>query len=248
MMSADGGRPASHRLAVSTVGGGFELHVIEPSRVGARSGVIFAHGMGASAGAWFDRLMAPARRGVRVGVFDLPGHGARRGDLDFGEAVPVMDYLAVVDQAADETVAAAAALRAMPDANGEVGVCGFSMGGEIALVAASRDPRLSPIVVVGGAITPRHLDAADFPASSPDQRSLDRAVQKIQPWGRVGALRDRPVVFFHGDGDEDAPADESRALADAIGPTALWHAYAGGHHPPPDAWDRVWSALADSSS
>ena len=240
-----GQTPKIHRLAVSTAVGGFELHVIEPAQPGARKGVIFAHGMGASAGAWLDHLMAPARRGVRVGVFDVPGHGARRGDLDFGDAVPVMDYLAVVDQAADESVAAASALRAMPDSTGEVGVCGFSMGGEIALVAAARDPQLSPIVVVGGAMTPRYLDAGDFPASSPDQRALDDAVRKIQLWGRVGALRDRPVVFFHGDHDDDAPPDEPRALADAIGPTALWHSYPGAHHPPSDAWDRVWSALAD---
>lgn len=81
----------------------------------------------------------------------------------------------------------AADIRKRPDANGKIGLVGFSNGGTLSAGAASLDPAISAAVIYYGAVP--------FPLKTPVERLP-------------------PLLILHGDADAIIPIDQGRKLAD----------------------------------
>ncbi|QWF85048.1 alpha/beta fold hydrolase [Amycolatopsis sp. CA-230715] len=96
--------------------------------------IVLVHGMRLSGSAWSP---VAARLGEEFRAVDLPGHGARRGE------VFTMD-------AATATVAAA-----VDELGGRALVVGHSLGGYVSMAAAARHPeRIAGLVVAGATMVP----------------------------------------------------------------------------------------------
>lgn len=120
------------------------LHV---ERAGDGPDLVLLHGWGLHGGVWHGlaRELAP---GFRLHLVDLPGHGHSRA-LPFGPLDAVADAVAAV-------VPAGAA------------VCGWSLGGLVALHAAATRPARMPALAMVCA-TPRFVVGDDWPAGMPAQ-------------------------------------------------------------------------------
>ncbi len=107
--------------------------------------VVLVHGWGLHGGVWHDFAAALAER-FRVHVVDLPGHGRSRG------IVPEPFTLAAL--------AGTLAQRLPRPAHW----IGWSLGGQVALTAARRDPSsIAKLVLI--ATTPKFAQAADWPCA-----------------------------------------------------------------------------------
>jgi carboxymethylenebutenolidase len=81
----------------------------------------------------------------------------------------------------------AADIRKRPDANGKIGLVGFSNGGTLSAGTAGLDPAISAAVIYYGAVP--------FPLKTPVQRLP-------------------PLLILHGDADAVIPIDQGKKLAD----------------------------------
>jgi len=81
----------------------------------------------------------------------------------------------------------AADIRKRPDANGKIGLVGFSNGGTLSGGIAARDPAISAAVIYYGTVP--------FPLETPVERLP-------------------PLLILHGDADTIIPIDQGRKLAD----------------------------------
>lgn len=125
---------------------------------GAGRPLLFIHGWGMHGGMWGDALqrLAGAHRVLAV---DLPGHGYSRGDgAVIGEMSPSPGAL---DRVVDRLAAQFSDLDAFD-------VCGWSLGGQIALRWAMREPvRLKRLALVS--TTPCFVQKSGWPsAMAPD--------------------------------------------------------------------------------
>lgn len=163
-----------------------------PADGGEPPTALFLHGWGCSAYAWQRVLRPVADAGVRAVAVDLPGHGWSDKPLDRRRYT--------LDAFADATVAALDAL-ALPRAL----VVGHSMGGAIAVHAASRAPdRVAGLVLVSpvgfGTVGPLRL-LARF-AVTP----LDAALAYLAPRAFVRLALHR--AYARGTGPTPRDVDE----------------------------------------
>ena len=119
----------------------------------------------------------------------------------------------------DDVVAAAAWLRAQPGVLADrVGLVGFSQGGQVALLAASRDARIRAVVayypVTDVALWKTTTTNADIPG-------YISAV--CEPGGTAprspaltGASPVAPILLVHGDADTRVPTEQSRLMASVL--------------------------------
>jgi|RhiMetdeSRZDD1v2_1073273.scaffolds.fasta_scaffold579700_2 pimeloyl-ACP methyl ester carboxylesterase len=107
-----------------------------PGRTPAR---VFVHGLGGGTGSWHFGAIAghPAMGGHRSLMIDLPGHGMSDRPADWGFTLD--DHASVVAQ-----VCEAARLDA-------IDLVGHSLGGDIAVVTAARNPGLVGRLVIAEA-------------------------------------------------------------------------------------------------
>jgi uncharacterized protein len=139
-----------------------------PSRNGAAVAVM--HGTGSNRLGVADHARVLARHGYGVLIFDFHGHGESDGR---STSVPLR-----FQQDAD---AALAYLRQRPDVRaGRIGVVGVSLGGEVAVHAAARDPEWRAIVLEGV----QGSSPADMAASEPDPATYV-ALSAVYGLGRV---------------------------------------------------------------
>lgn len=127
-----------------------------PSRNGASVAVM--HGTGSNRLGVADHARLLARHGYGVLIFDFHGHGVSDGR---STSLPARFQ--------PDADAAFAYLRQRRDVRDErVGVIGVSLGGEVAIQAAARDPRWRAVVLEGV----QGGSPADMQASEPDPATL----------------------------------------------------------------------------
>ena len=130
------------------------LHV---ERLGSGPDLVLLHGWGLHGGIW-HAIAARLARSFRLHLVDLPGHGHSR-DHPFG------DLDAVVDAVAQST----------PD---NVRVCGWSLGGLVALRLATRHPsRVAALALVS--TTPCFAQRPDWPQAMATE-TLMRFVEDLR--------------------------------------------------------------------
>ncbi|MBX3618664.1 MAG: alpha/beta fold hydrolase [Rhizobacter sp.] len=117
-------------------------------------------------------------------------------------------------------------LLAMGFQPGCIGVIGASMGASAALLAAMEEPAIGAIVADSPRIGPRLLVRRVIDVMAPALRFMGRVLSGVDLGRRplLGdwrALRRRPVLLVHGQGDRAVPPEMSRRLAEATGAT-LW--------------------------
>jgi uncharacterized protein len=124
-----------------------------------------------------------------------------------------------------------------------VGLLGFSLGGAVSLDVAAGDPRVravcadsafsDPQAVLGEGVR-RVLRIPGPVLTAPVAAVLavrtGARLGAFSPLRRVGSIAPRPLLLVHGELDRSVPAEHSRRLLRAAGPTAqLWLLPGVGH-------------------
>lgn len=195
-----------------------------PSRNGAA--VLLSHGSGGSRARVTDHVEMLARHGYGVLALDLPGNGESEGHSNgLGyNAQPAID-------------AALGYLARRPDVRPErIAGFGLSLGGEVLLEAAARDPRLHA-VVSDGAMRPMDAHRVHTPAIAERVASAlgmqaIRAVSGMRPARSlvelVPAIAPRPVLLVASGSPDEIPAN--RLYRDAGGPSVRLLELPGAGH------------------
>jgi len=200
------------RQAVSIGGAGITLGGIlfRPETTEARPGVIVLHGWQPAGANGAALVEARARRYSEEGyvalALSMRGWPPSGGADDCGLRQP------------DDVVSVMAWLRAQPGVIGDrLGLVGFSQGGQVALLAAARDPQVRAVVAYYPV-----TDVARWKTTTtnPDIPSYITAV--CEPGGvtaRSPLLRAveiaAPVLLVHGDQDTRVPTEQSTLVHQA---------------------------------
>jgi carboxylesterase len=132
----------------------------------SRVGVLLIHGFTGSprsVRAWAEHLAAD---GFRVALPRLPGHGTTWQELAVTEW---QDWYATVERE----------LAVLRDDCDQVFVCGLSMGGGLALLAAVRHPEIAGVVLVNAVVTSTDPRARALPVLRWFVKSLDGIANDI---------------------------------------------------------------------
>jgi hypothetical protein len=196
-----------------------------PSRNGAT--VLMAHGAGGNRGRIGDQAELVARRGYGVLAVDLPGHGESDGHSSLlgDNAQPAID--ASLDW-----------LVRQPDVDADrIAGYGMSLGGEVLLEAAARDPRLAAVVSDGAqrASDDRELGIGDGLERTVTAISLGMVrgisgMREAPPLtGLVDRIGPRPVLLVAA-GVPPHEAEVNAVYRRLIGPSAeQWTVPGAGH-------------------
>ncbi len=176
----------------------------------ARGGVVILHGAGSTGHSHADFARVCAASDLAAVVFDQRGHGASEGALGA--------------RALEDVAQMAALLPAGP-----VFLRGSSMGGFIALAAASRVAARAVVAIcpagrellLGGLRQGRFDFRADAPGLEAllGQVDLEAAARMLGP----------DLLLLHAEGDEEVPVEHSAMLHDAAAGSCLLR-LPGGHH------------------
>lgn len=217
--------PAPHALpvvrtvrVVSHEGKVFELWVFE-SRT-PRGVILACHGYHANRLQLVELAERFCQRGYTVVIFDLRGHGTRRGPCTFG-VYDVQDLGVILRW-----------LHGQPDLDQlPLGMFGLSLGGAIACQAVTRYPELRALAVdstyarlfpiVAQAIRKQyHLPAMPWAwiTWACVQLVLRRRLSRLDPVVLAVGIQ-RPLLLIHGTEDQSVPVDHARALY------ARWQGY-----------------------
>ena len=205
---------AVHRLTIPT-GGVHLAAMLHLPEAGQRPWpcVVTAHGLLSSKDS--DKYVQIGevftRAGVAVCRFDFRGCGESQGNLaETTLAQRVADLRAVVEM-----------MRAHPALSGRVALLGSSLGGYVALFAASTDFKVKAVAAWA---TPANLDDfAEHPEKVRAQGLGDAFIAEVKEGRYLRApVGTRYCLFVHGEQDELVPADHARRLAEtALNPRRL---------------------------
>ena len=185
---------------------------------GATAGVVILHGAGSAKESHHDYARAAHAVGLAAVAFDQRGHGDSDGPMD--------------GQAIEDVAAMAGLLRSkLGSAEAPVALRGSSMGGYLAIVAASAAGAAAIVAICPASAEGlrRGLQAGTlrFDANV-DAVDAVLAGHELQP--AVKALR-APLLVLHAEGDEQVPVQHSRELAAHFGSEgSRLIVLPGGHH------------------
>lgn len=177
----------------------------------ARGGVIVLHGAGSVKESHFDFARRCRGEGLAAVCFDQRGHGESEGALD--------------DRAIDDI----AVMRTLLPAAAPVGLRGSSMGGWMALAAASR-VRADAVVAICPATSDgllRGLRERRFSFRS-ERPALERVLAAHDLEVAATDLGEG-LLLLHAEGDETVPVEVSRRLHE-VAPASRLVVTPGGHH------------------
>jgi uncharacterized protein len=194
---------------------------------GNRAAVLLSHGSGGSRERVAAHIRMLARHGYGVLALDNPGNGESEGHSN-----------GLGDNAQPAVDAAIGWLSRRPDVDQQrIAGFGTSLGAEVLLEAAAREPRLRAIVADGSARPEDSLEAADAPLTERVVAQLGlqigRGISGMRPapslYGIMPRIAPRPLLLVAG-GAVDAEVLTNRRYRDAGGPTTeLWTIPETGH-------------------
>jgi pimeloyl-ACP methyl ester carboxylesterase len=183
----------------------------------AAGGVVILHGAGSSKEAHFDFARVCRDRGLAALAFDARGHGRSSGT--FGPSAPG-DVLAMCDVLGDH--APHVALR------------GSSMGGFLAIQAASVEPSIAAVVAIcpaPPALLARGIASGRLSEFRVDPDTAVPWLESLDLEEAAAALGPRTaLLLLHAEGDEMVPAQVSRELHRAAAEPKRLLVFPGGHH------------------
>jgi uncharacterized protein len=207
-----------------TIGDGQSAWYV-PSRNGGA--VLMSHGSGGSRERIVAHIRMLARHGYGVLALDNPGNGESEGHSN-----------GLGDNAQPGLRAAVDWLSRREDVDPQrIAALGTSLGGEVLLEAAARDPRIAAVVSDGAA---RPTDATEVADLSPPARAggwlamqVVRGVSGMRPapslFGLVPRIAPRPVLLIAG-GAVESEVLTNRRYRDLGGPSVeLWTVPGAGH-------------------
>jgi fermentation-respiration switch protein FrsA (DUF1100 family) len=167
------------------------------------------------------------RRGANVLLFDHRERGSSEG-----ESIS-LDHFETVDAFAAVTYA----LSRAP--NVPVGLIGYSMGGAVALIGATRDERVGAVVADSPFASERELVRALLrkqirplhgPVAALSERLLPYDPAEVEPPKEMAKIAPRAALFVHGLLDETCDPEDSVRLYEAAGePKEFWLLEGAGH-------------------
>lgn len=197
----------------------------------AEATVILVHGLNSNRGAMLDQAAVLVKHGYGVLLFDLRGHGESGGWRTKWGATETADIAGAITF-----------LHNQPDVDEkQIAVLGYSMGGAVAIRAATKLPGIQALIVEG-----TYTSLLDNPqrvvvsfTRLPDytaplalwlaEQWAGVEMENLQPVDMVSAVS-CPILFIHGTADYTIPAHNSQQLyAAANDPKQLLLIPGAGH-------------------
>ncbi|HEY8745783.1 MAG TPA: alpha/beta fold hydrolase [Chloroflexota bacterium] len=224
---ADLSEPRIERLQVGGIGSPLAGYLHRPRRPGNAPCVVIVPGLASAKEQPDFQPEAFVARDIAAFTMDLPGHG----EAFTGSRLHFASYHTISD--------AIDILSRQPGIDpARVAVLGTSLGGTVALKAASEDARIAAVVSISGFYEPRHwfeasarfVEAALKHATGIDgSLEVREMVQQFTLRGSIAHIT-CPMLVLHGDGDIIIPVNEARQIyAEATGQRMLV-VYPGGDH------------------
>lgn len=180
--------------------------------------VIFMHGLGGSKDQYVPRMRELADKGMCVVAIDAHLHGERKvpGIFPKGKSLGALgdDYSIWVHQSAVSHTARDVskiidALSARPDVDlSRIGVAGVSMGSSTCMVLAWKEPRISVVVGLIGAVDFWHDVTKTPPGKEQDDKRaalslrVRQLVDSLDPQGRKAAIAPKALFLANGERDQ----------------------------------------------
>lgn len=198
--------------------GDFVLTLAPPTNavarpVAERGTVVVLHGYGLEKEIMVPWAFVLAKAGYRVALVDLRGHGRSTGDTFSCGKYEVPDLVQALDY-----------LQKQPGHEGKIGVLGLSLGADLALLWAARDPRVETVVAIAPYDNPdealaRFARAMKIPVSAGTLHEGMRvsAARLDLKWSDLSgqyAMRHlaRPVLLIGGGRDTISPPGDLKVL------------------------------------
>ncbi len=180
-------------------------------------GVAILHGAGSCKESHHDFARASVGAGLAAIAFDARGHGASRGPMD--------------ERVLDDVAEIVALLRSQTRSDLPVVLRGSSMGGYLAILAASQVGAAGVVAICpAGAEGLRRALARGGLGFDADRDALERFLARHELYPVVEGL-DVPLLLLHAEGDEQVPVEHSRELARLMkSPGSRLITVPGGHH------------------
>jgi dienelactone hydrolase len=201
--------------------------------------VIFLHGLGGSKEQYADRMRALADKGLFVVQIDAHLHGERKVPGIFPEGKNLgglgTDYSIWVHQSSVSHTARDVSrildvLSARPEVDlSRVGVAGISMGGSTCLVLAWKEPRISVVVGLIGAVDFWYDVTKTAPGKDQDARRKElsprvrQLVDSLDPKGRKAAIAPRALFLANGARDDGIDIESVKSFVKDLQPSYKTH-------------------------
>jgi fermentation-respiration switch protein FrsA (DUF1100 family) len=183
-------------------------------------GVVVVHGAGSRKENHADFARLATASGWAALTFDLPGHGASEGEMSGAaiDGVISMTWLLAGTEGVD---ARRVALR------------GSSLGGFLALCAASVSPEIAGVIAICPANEDhlaRGVRQGRFEMRVGDPLDLEAWLVAQDVGGAVERIAGRPLILMHAEGDTQIPSDHSEELYERAGEPRKLVIVPGGAH------------------
>ncbi len=201
--------------------------------------VIFMHGMGGSKEQSIGRMRKWADKGLFVVAIDAHLHGERKVPGIFpkgknlgglGTDYSIWVHQSAVSHTARDVSRVIDALSARPEVDrSRIGVAGVSMGGSTCMVLAWKEPRVSVVVGLIGAVDfwydvtktpPGKAQDAKRNALSPRVRQL---VNSLDPLGRKAAIAPKALFLANGARDDGSAISSIKQFVKDLRPRYKAH-------------------------